>query len=341
MFIRSRAPLRLGLGGGGTDLDAYSSKYGGCVVSASINLFTHCILKSIDKGVSFVSRDKQENTELLDLHQAIYKRVCRDWNHSLSLPISIETFSDVEPGSGLGSSSSLVTAQLIAYARLLRRNMTQAELANMSYSIERIELGMSGGRQDQWASAMGGINFFEFLRNGQVNVSPLLIDLNFLDNLANHIILFDTGIPRCSMELSRMQVVSTASGDPHTLDSLHSLKADALFVREILSKGDLESFASSLRRSWEAKKQLALGITNQQIEKIYETGINAGALAGKVAGAGGGGYMLFLVKPENHDQFEKSLAAYGGKARRIKFTSSGAQAWELKEPELWSIQSSP
>lgn len=235
----------------------------------------------------------------------------------------------------------MVVAQLAAYARWLGRSIEPEELARMAYSIERIDLNMSGGYQDQWAAAFGGINFLEFHPGGQVSVTPMRISRALRESLQDHLLLCNTGYPRSSMELIRKQVENVEAGDPHTLDSLHSLKADALFVREILQKGDLVSFASSLRRAWEAKKRLASGISNPHLDFIYSTAIKAGALAGKLAGAGGGGFMLFLVPPKKKSAIIAALGLHSLACGSVKISDSGAVAHRESEAALFQSTLSP
>lgn len=333
MEIRSRAPLRLGLGGGGTDLTAYSKLFGGCVVNATIDLFAHCTLTARPGRSRFRTQEGSDNLELLKLHHAVHKKVVSEWNHGRDIEVSVWTSSDVPPGSGLGASSAIVVAQLAAYARLLGYGASPEDLARQAYVIERLELGMSGGLQDSWASAYGGFNFLDFCQNGNVDVHPLPVSMRFYRKLQDHLLLFNTGVQRASMAVMQKQVANTESGNPHTLDCLHSLKADALFVREVLHKEDLISFASSLRRSWEAKKHLADGISNSYIEDIYETALSAGALAGKVVGAGGGGFMLFIVPPELRGKVERALCQFPGASVPVRFFPEGAHAWWVPEKE--------
>lgn len=348
MIIRSRAPLRIGIGGGGTDLDAYSSRFGGSVVNVTIQRFAHCVIRpKKDPKVSFYSADSGQsidffqsgdNPDLLPLHQGVYRRILRDYGDTPGF--DLETFCDVPMGSGLGTSSASVVAQLAAYSHWLHLSLSKEKIANLAYEIEREDLGFSGGRQDHWASSFGGFNYLEFSKEGIVKLNPILLDPLFLQELEENFLLFYTGVSRHSHLISQVQSVNTLQ-NPITLKSLHTIKTESKKIREILQESNLEKLSFSMRASWEAKRKLANGISNTRLDEIYQVAMEAGVEAGKVLGAGGGGFMLFLVSPHKRAKVKKALAGFTGECFDVKIFHEGARAWNMtsmstKSEALWN-----
>ena len=338
--VRARAPLRLGFAGGGTDVSPYSDTFGGCVLNATINMFAHCSIEvRNDQKVKFAALDHGEELEAdagcdcpsagtLALHKAVYRRIVRQFLGGACLPVTVTTASDAPAGSGLGSSSTLVVAMNEAYRELLALPLGEYDVAHLAYVIERIDVAQAGGRQDQYAATFGGINFIEFSAD-QAIVNPLRIRQSTLMELEAMLVLYLTGISRDSAKIISEQSESLRAGHESSLEAMHQIKRNAYVMKDALLHNDLRAFSTTLGRSWEAKKRTAAGITNAEIDRICALARSAGALAGKVSGAGGGGFLLFMVPPERRPQLIRALSQEPGTTVRCSFTERGAQAWRV------------
>ena len=338
--VRARAPLRLGFAGGGTDVSPYSDTFGGCVLNATIGMFAHCSIEvRNDQKVRFVSLDYDEAVDAdagmtlagsgkLALHKAVYRRIVRQYLGGACLPVTVMTESDAPAGSGLGSSSTLVVAMIEAYRELLALPLGEYDVAHLAYLIEREDVGQAGGRQDQYAATFGGINFIE-VSAGQAIVNPLRIRRSTLMELEAMLVLYCTGISRESAKIVTEQSESLRSGREASLQAMHQIKRDAYVMKDALLHNDLRAFSDTLGRSWEAKKRTAAGITNAEINRVYNLALSAGALSGKVSGAGGGGYLFFMVPPEQRTRLLRALSREPGHTTRCSFTEGGAQAWRV------------
>jgi D-glycero-alpha-D-manno-heptose-7-phosphate kinase len=338
--VRARAPLRLGFAGGGTDVSPYSDTFGGCVLNATIGMFAYCSIEvRNDQKVKFVALDYQRELEtdtgadlepsgLLALHKAVYRRIVRQFLGGACLPVTVMTASDAPAGSGLGSSSTLVVAMIEAYRELLALPLGEYDVAHLAYLIERVDVGQAGGRQDQYAATFGGINFIEFSA-GQAIVNPLRIRQSTLMELEAMLVLYLTGISRESAKIITEQSESLRSGHEAALLAMHQIKRDAYVMKDALLHNDLRTFSDTLGRSWEAKKRTASGITNAEIDRVCDVARSAGALSGKVSGAGGGGFLFFMALPERRPELLQALSREPGTTMRCCFTESGAQAWRV------------
>lgn len=348
MLIRSRAPLRLGLAGGGTDVSPYCDLFGGAILNATIDYYAYCTLEPLDSGplksgmVEFVSADLHENAVYpaapvlvpdgrLDLFKAVYNYVVREFNGGKPLSLRISTQVDVPAGSGLGSSSTLVVAMLAAFVEWLGLPLGDYELANTAFVIEREEAGLKGGRQDQYAAAFGGFNFMEFGKNGRVLVNPLRVKDWVVSELEASLLLYFTGKSRTSADIIEEQARNVRDQNELAVDAMHAIKEEAFQMKECLLRGDFPRLHDVLRRSWESKKRMASQITNEHIERLYATALQAGAHCARISGAGGGGFMMFLTDPIHKDKVEAALRASheGGRAYRCHFTGVGATAWRI------------
>lgn len=341
MIIRSKAPLRLGLAGGGTDVSPYSDEYGGYVLNATIDMYASCTIEITDEGrISFYAADREEYFECnstehleidgkLDLHKGVYNRIIRQFNVNWPLSFRMTTYSDAPAGSGLGSSSTMVVAMLKAYVEWLHLPLGEYDLAHMAYEIERLELGMSGGKQDQYAATFGGFNFIEFCANDRVIVNPLRIKSWIINELESAMVLYYTGVSRESARIIEEQIKNMEQGNQLSIDALHNLKQDAVLMKEAILKGDIAIFAKYLGNSWEAKKRTASAITNTYLDQIFNKAIEAGAFAGKISGAGGGGFMMFIVEPTKKPNLIKILNNMDGKVMNFHFTKNGTIGWSL------------
>jgi len=340
-IIRSRAPLRLGLAGGGTDVSPFSDLHGGFVLNASIDLYAQAILEPRDDGLAiFHACDRQESVTLnanetlsdeepLRLHRGIHRRIVNQFNDGKPLSCTLTTFADAPAGSGLGTSSTMVVCILQAYAEWLKLGLGEYELAHLAYEIEREDLALTGGKQDQYAAAFGGFNFMEFGTNGRILVNPLRVKDWVINELETSTVLYYTGQSRESATIIQEQIDNTRRADVQSIDAMLALKEDALSMKEAILRGDLDGYAHILNRSWLAKKKMAKGITNPLIDEIYERAIGAGARAGKISGAGGGGFMMFFVPPHKRMDVIRALSQFPGELMNFHFTPSGAQSWMI------------
>jgi D-glycero-alpha-D-manno-heptose-7-phosphate kinase len=341
MLVRSRAPLRLGLAGGGTDVSPYCDQYGGAVLNATIDMHAYTIIEPTDDGrVTFSASDLKEtfDTEAdahipidtpLPLHRAVYRRVVNQFNDGWPLSCRITTYCDAPPGSGLGTSSTMVVSLLKAFVEWRDLPLGEYEIAHLAFEIERVDAALKGGRQDQYAATFGGVNFMEFFPDDRVIVNPLRVKNWILSELEASLVLFNTGASRSSAKIIEEQTANITAKAKQSLDAMHELKADAFGMKESLLKGDIGGFAAIMRKSWEAKKRLAKSITNDHIDDVYEAAMAAGALAGKVSGAGGGGFITFLVDPARRVDVLRALEQQDGRVMTCHFTKHGTEGWKI------------
>lgn len=343
MLIRSRAPLRLGLAGGGTDVSPYCDQFGGAILNATIDYYAYASLEPLDSGtVDFISADLHqaatypaapvlEKDGRLDLFKAVYNHVVREYNGGKPLSLRISTQVDVPSGSGLGSSSTLVVAMLAAFAEWLKLPLGDYELAHTAFVIEREEAGLKGGKQDQYAAAFGGFNFMEFGRNGQVLVNPLRIKDWVVSELEASLLLYFTGESRASAAIIEEQSRNVREQNAPAVEAMHAIKEEAFRMKECLLRGDFRGLHDVLRSSWESKKRMASQISNERIERLYRSALESGAHCARISGAGGGGFMMFLTDPIQKDAVEAALHTQrdGGRAYRCHFTHVGATAWKV------------
>lgn len=337
MYIRSKAPLRLGLAGGGTDVAPFSDIYGGSILNATLNMYAYAtieprndgkiVFNSVDKGirVEFQSIDELQVDETLVLHCGIYNRIVKDFTKK---PLSFElyTFVDAPAGSGLGTSSTLVVAILGAFCEWLQLPLGEYDIAHLAYDIERVDLKMAGGKQDQYAATFGGVNFMEF-SSDKVIVNPLRIKEKYLNELANNLVLYNTKTSRLSSQIIEKQQVNVRAKDSRSLEAMHKLKEQSVMMKEALLKGNLDQIGDILNFGWLYKKQMADGITNPMIDEIYETAVSNGATGGKVSGAGGGGFIFFYCPGNSRFNVIKALEKLGGRAQSYEFTTKGLSTW--------------
>ncbi len=341
MIVRSRAPLRLGLAGGGTDVSPYCDQHGGAVLNVTIDLYAYTILEPTDDGrVCFVATDigghleglAEEAMQLeppLLLHRAVYRRIVQQFNGGRPLSCRITTFCDAPPGSGLGTSSTMVVSLVKAFVEWLNLPLGEYEIAHLAFEIERLDAGLGGGRQDQYAATFGGVNFMEFQANDRVIVNPLRIKNWIISELETSLVLFNTGVSRSSADIIKEQTDNLTSGSGTTLEAMHEIKQDAFQMKDSLLRGDFDGFAANMRKSWEAKKRLAGNITNRQIDQVHGSAMEAGARAGKVSGAGGGGFITFLVMPTRRMEVIRALSEQDGRVMTCHFTRHGTEGWKI------------
>jgi D-glycero-alpha-D-manno-heptose-7-phosphate kinase len=338
--FRARAPLRLGLAGGGTDVSPFSDEMGGYVLNATIDLYAHAILEpTTDNKIVFVADDlelyfEEVSSEILDdieplrLHRGIYNAIVKKFNKSLPLSFKLTTYSDAPAGSGLGTSSTLVVCIIQCFSEWLGLGLGEYEIAQLAYQIERVELKLKGGKQDQYAAAFGGFNFMEFgPGESRVLVNPLRVKSSIKNELEASIVLFYSGQSRDSSKIIEKQIVNFESRNSSTIDAMSHLKENALRIKEALLRGDLNSFAILLGKSWDSKKRLAENVSNSFLDQVYSDVIKAGAISGKISGAGGGGFFIFFVSPQNRMKVIRTLKKINGEVINFHFTDVGSQSW--------------
>lgn len=340
MIVRSKAPLRLGLAGGGTDVSPYSDIYGGLVLNATINMYAYCTIEETsDNKIEFVATDLHEHqiydtapvlpiNGTLDLHKGVYNRIVKEYN-IVPLSFRMTTYSDAPAGSGLGSSSTMVVCIVKAFAEWLNLPMGDYEIARLSYEIERLDLKLSGGKQDQYAAAFGGFNYMEFLPNDMVIVNPLRVKRWIVDELESSIILYFTGASRSSAVIIDEQRKNTSSGNHEAVNAMHRIKQSAVDMKTALLKGDMTSFARILGKAWEDKKKMANAITNPMIQEAFDVATQAGAIAGKVSGAGGGGFIIFVTEPSKRRIVIDALNELPGTTAGFQFSEGGTHGWKI------------
>lgn len=342
MKIRSKAPLRLGIAGGGTDVSPYSDEYGGCVLNATINMYAYAfidddldqdvvVFEAKDLGVTeTVNLSKGDWDECsLILHRAVYLRVMNDYNNGECIPLRITTFSDAPPGSGLGSSSTMVVAMLEGLRQLLSLPLGEYDLAHLAFEIERVDCVLAGGKQDQYAATFGGFNFIEFYKGERVIVNPLRIRNYIINELESSLILFFTGASRDSDQIIKDQIRSIGSDDVSRLEAMHRVKESTFRIKELLFKADIRGMSDEFFSAWEAKKATSSSITNQKIDEIESAIFKAGASSMKVSGAGGGGFMMIFVEPEKRVDVVSELEKYDGEVHKFQFVNEGVYSWSI------------
>src|SRR5882672_12878598 len=303
-MLIARAPLRISFAGGGTDLEAYYSRFGGAVVSAAINKYFYVFLsRTIDNKLQVNSSDfrtferlEADAEESGDGDLAYLKSILGEFGVARGL--SVFTASEVPPGTGLGSSSTVAVALVKALATLRQRRATKQEIAELASYIEIVKLGRPIGLQDQFAASFGGLNCIHFESTG-TTVTPLRLPLEIRTRLEQNILLFYTGVSRNAATILTEQRQASANDNPHVIENLHGIKRDALEVRQALEEGRLRRVGEILHESWQRKKQLARGVSNERIDRLYQLALEHGVVGGKIAGAGGGGFLLLYCEPEN------------------------------------------
>ena len=348
MIIRSKAPLRLGLAGGGSDVSPYSDLYGGQILNATINLSAYCTIETHPGETVLVDAyDCDTHVECLldarleqapDLIRGVYQRIVKDFG-PVPGAFRITTYNDAPAGSGLGTSSTMVVCILKCFAEWMNLPLGDYETARLAYEIERKDLALAGGKQDQYAAAFGGFNFMEFHQDDIVIVNPLKIKSWIVDELESSMILYYTGRSRSSAAIISEQQKNTSSGNAVAIEAMHRIRQSSSDMKLALLKGDMAEFGRILGQAWEDKKKMAGAITNPMIQEAFETAMAAGAVAGKVSGAGGGGFILLMVPPVRKMAVVRALEALPGKVVPFQFTERGAHAWRVfdtdKVPEQW------
>lgn len=330
--VRATAPLRISFVGGGTDFPHYFERHGGAVLSATID---HCArvdvtprsdgqitIRSLDLGhlVEYGIEDDPVYDGVMDLPKATIARI------GVGSGVDVDIACDAPPGSGLGGSSAVVTACVGALAALADRSMSAFEVARLAYDVERRDLGIAGGWQDQYAAAFGGFNLIEFSADG-VTVTPVSIDRAAVGELRSHLLLCYTGGVRTDLGLIAAQIRMYDEGREETMVGMKQLHEMAYEMRDALESGDVAALGGLLRAAYESKKRMNPRIAEgTPIERLFEVGHAAGATGGKICGAGGGGYLLLAAEPGRHESVRAALEAEGARFADFDFRPDGVEA---------------
>ena len=340
MIYRSKAPLRLGLAGGGTDVSPYCDLFGGAILNATVSLYAYANIEPLDNGrIELEALDRREKEELtyttqipinghLNLLKGVYNRISRE-NDFGGQGFRLSTYVDAPAGSGLGTSSTLVVAIVGAFVEMLRLPLGEYDIAHLAYEIERVELDMAGGRQDQYAATFGGVNYMEFYAGDKVIVNPLRIKNTHLFELENNLLLYYTATSRESARIIAKQSENVFNKVEKPIDAMHQLKHQAQLMKEALLKGRLNEIGEILDFGFQQKRRMAEGISNSLMEEIYETAKAAGATGGKVSGAGGGGFMIFYCPNNTKYKVMDALSKFGGYWANYQFVDHGMTSWSI------------
>ncbi len=311
------------------------------MLNVTIDRYAYTVIEPMtDDRVCFTASDigchfeatADEAIELADpliLHRAVYRRIVTQFNEDRPLSCHITTFCDAPPGSGLGTSSTMVVSMIKAFVEWLNLPLGEYEIAHLAFEIERLDAGLGGGRQDQYAATFGGVNFIEFLPEDRVIVNPLRIKNWIISEMETSLVLFDSGVSRSSAQIIKEQTDNLIKHSGTTLEAMHAIKDDAFRMKECLLKGDFDQFASCMRKPWDAKKRLADNVSNGHIDQIMQSALGAGARAGKVSGAGGGGFLTFLVAPERRMDVIRALSHRDGHVMICHLTRRGTEGWKI------------
>jgi D-glycero-alpha-D-manno-heptose-7-phosphate kinase len=333
--IRAKAPLRVSFAGGGTDVPPFPAQEGGLVLSATINRYAYgALAPRSDDQIGLESVDFGESLNYgvdeeiifdghLDLAKAAIRKMGRG-GYDLFL------HSNAPPGSGLGSSSAVMVTLIGLLKEFHGRPLTDYEVAQLAFDLERKDLGIKGGLQDQYAATFGGFNFIEF-DGDRVIVNPLRIPSDVIHELEHNMLLCYTGTTRSSDKIIEDQTSRWEGGDEHALAGLRAGKELAVAMKNALLQRRLNDFGDMLGVAWEEKKKMSPRISNEFIDTAYARARAQGALGGKVTGAGGGGYMLFYCPFQRKHRVANALLEMNGQVTEFEFTSNGLTTWSVHE----------
>ena len=322
-MIIVRSPLRISLGGGGTDLPSYYRHHGGFVVAAAIDKYVYITIHTTFVKDLIVKYSKLERVAHADqIEHPIIREALRMFGLS-GESLEIASLADIPAGTGLGSSGSFTTALLKALYAYRREPVLAQDLARQACAIEIDRLGEPVGKQDQYIAALGGLTCFDFARDEGVGATPLRVETETLYNLEDNLLLFFTGYSRAAGAILKEQDDKSRAGDAAMLENLHAIKEAGLRSRELLEKGDLVAFGELMNAHWQQKKRRAGGMSNPAIDAWYELGLRNGAVGGKLVGAGGGGFLLFYA--EDRRRLRHAMRDAGLREVRFRFDFEGSK----------------
>ncbi|MFA4819910.1 MAG: GHMP kinase [Candidatus Aenigmatarchaeota archaeon] len=341
MIIRSRSPVRVSFGGGGTDCSPYCDENGGCVVSATINKYAYATLMTrLDQEIHVESADFLKSVKFGHVNEIVYnneldllKVVIKKMNTS-GMGLNIFMRSSVPPKSGLGGSAAVFAAMIGLFNHMKReKKMTDYEVAELAHHLERDELKIGGGRQDQYATVFGGLNFIEFGK-GWVRVNPLKMKKDHLLELEKNLILVYAGdktVSSIQADIITDQMKSYTQKNVDVVEALNKTKEIAQDMRYALLRGDFERFGNLLHEGWVEKKKFSSLMTTPHINNLYDIAKKNGALGGKITGSGGGGFMLFYCEPNKEHIVLEKLEQAGARPFTFTFDMEGLQTWECED----------
>jgi D-glycero-alpha-D-manno-heptose-7-phosphate kinase len=344
--LRSKAPLRISFAGGGTDVSPYPEEKGGAVLNCTINKFAYATLEATPGGGGQTTVESLDYNLTINYHKAsdlvyngeldLVKATLKSFRHPAedggddSLRLFVH--SDAPAGAGLGGSSTMCVALLGAFQRYLREPWTLYEVAERAYRIEREELGIRGGRQDQYAAAFGGFNFIEFAGN-RTTVNPLKIAPEVQNELAYRLLLCYTGASHYSNDIITQQQLNYNERRTETVDALRGTKQLAVDMKNELVRGNLDEMGRLLDEGWKFKKRFTEGISNDRIDTMYARAREAGALGGNLLGAGGGGYILLFCDFARKARVARAVQDAGGGVADFSLEANGLQTWTVRPAE--------
>lgn len=319
-------------------MSPYSDLYGGAILNATIDLYAYASLEPLnngaiefcidgtDKVIQLASQKELELVEGFELFIGVYNRIVKQFGLE-PLSFRLTSYIEAPQGSGLGTSSTIVVSLIGAFVEWLKLPLGKYDIAHLAYEIERVDLMMSGGRQDQYAATFGGVNFMEFLSDDKVIVNPLQLKEEVLYELEFNLLLYFTATQRLSASIINEQVKNVKDGNEKSVEAMHKLKEQAQQMKDSLLRGELHKIGEILHFGWTNKKQMAQSISNELIDTVYTTAITTGATGGKISGAGGGGFMFFYCPGVTKVKVARAIEGLGGRVQSFKFTREGLTTW--------------
>ena len=322
-MIIARSPLRITLGGGGTDLSSYYRNNEGFLISAAIDKYVYVtVMRPFTEGIYLKYSQLEHVGQIVDVQHPIIREAL-DMLGFKTPQVEITTLADIPAGTGLGSSGSFTTALLKALYTHRKRHLHQEELAELACHIEIDRLGEPIGKQDQYIAAMGGITCFTFHKDDKVTAVPLDISMDTLLDLEDNLLLFFTGFSRSASGILKDQQIRSQKNDEDMLNNLHYVKNLGYRSKESLENGDTTLFGELMHEHWEHKKRRSGGMSNPQIDAWYELGMHNGAIGGKLVGAGGGGFLMFMA--QDRSKLRSAMVAAGLEEVRFRFDFEGSK----------------
>jgi len=321
-MIITRTPLRISIGGGGTDLPSYYHQFGGFVIAAAINKHIYVGINETFSGGYFLKYSSLEHAATVDeIRHSLIREVLR--LHEVPPPVEVVSMADIPAGTGLGSSGAFTVGLLRAVHAMKRKYVDPGVVAEEACKIEIETLQQAVGKQDQYIAAYGGLACFEFLQSGEVRVNPLNISNGTLYDLEEHLVMFFTGYSRNASVVLDDQKIRSEMGDPAMLDNLHFIKQLGQCIKLALEQGDTRRFGQLMHEHWQHKQKRSPGTSNDGINRWYDVGRENGAIGGKLVGAGGGGFLLFYA--DDRDLLRRAMQREGLREVRFAFDHEGSK----------------
>ena len=322
-MIIARSPLRISLGGGGTDVPSYYQEHEGFLLAAAIDRYVYVtVMRPFTEGIYLKYSEIEQVKNVADIRHPIMREVLTELK--LKTPqIEITTLADIPSGTGLGSSGSFTTALIKALYAHYRKNIHPQQLAELACQIEIEKLGEPIGKQDQYIAAYGGISEFTFHKDGSVSSVPLNLSVQTVHDLEDNLVLFFTGISRSAGSILKDQVDKSKANDTSMIDNLHFTKGLGLRSKAALLKNDTYNFGELMHEHWEHKKSRSNGMSNEFIDDAYNKALKAGAVGGKLVGAGGGGFLMFYANDK--EKLRNKMSEIGLEEVRFQFDFEGTK----------------